>query len=377
MRNPLVVGALCLAQLPATAAEWSVAPQFDWDADHQSNRTLSEGAPESQSMGASLDLAIERRSERSRFSLVPHARLRRFTDDVQPDANDYTLDANLRHEFERARIDVGATFADESTLTTELAETGAIRPDATRRSHGAQFGWRFDHDSARRLDVSASFQDVDYAGAYTGILFDYRYASASLGETFVLSPRSSIGVTGYATALDSPDRGSESREKGAAVDYSFAWSEHTSMSLSLGASRRDVDGEERTGTNGAFSLTHRGETGEWSIGLSRSLVPFGTGVLTQRDSADLVLVEDFAPRLRGILRASYSRNSDAGAGFLFDQRTYRTAETELSWQLTQTWRVSGVAGYGDAIELGAPRGVDGWRLALRSTWAPNRRVLGH
>jgi hypothetical protein len=375
-KNLLLAGVICV-QLPAAAAEWSVAPRFAWDADHQSNRTLRDGEPSSQSVGASLDLAIERASERSQFSLVPHARARRFSDDLQGDTNDYTVTANLRQEYERALLDVGATFADESTLTTELSETGAISADARRRTQGAQVGWRFEHASSRRFEASANFQDVDYSGAYTGILFDYRYASLSLGESFTISPRSAFGITGFATALDSPERGSESREKGAALQYDFAWTEHTSMTLSLGASRRDVDGDEHTGTNGALSLNHLGETGEWTLGVSRSLVPFGTGVLTQRDSVDLMVLEDFGPRLRGALRASYARNSDAGAGFIFDGRTYRTAEAELSWQLTETWAVSGVGGYGDAIELGAPQRVDGWRVALRSTWAPSRRVFGH
>jgi len=141
--------------------------------------------------------------------------------------------------------------------------------------------------------------------------------------------------------------------------------------------RRDVDGQESNGTTGNFSLSQRGETREWSFNLAHSLVPFGTGVLTERDTVELALTQEFDSRLRGIAHLGIARNSDDGYGTTIDSRTYRYADTELRWQIKETWYAGIVAGYASATDLGAPDGVGGWSLALRSSWAPSRRVFGH
>jgi hypothetical protein len=373
----LFAGALGLACGSAFPAEWAIAPQVFGDADTQSNRTLRAGTPASQSYAAGFDLAVERRNENSELKLLNHYYLRRFTDDVAPDLDDERLTASWRLGMERSGLNFGAEYADESTLTTELAESGVVHADASRITHGASAGWNFTHSDARQFNASASYQDVDYTGGYVGELYGYQYAALSAGETFMLSSRTSLSVSSFGSRLDSPERGSESRELGVALGFSFAWTERLNVAAQLGVSRRDLDGDASQGGTGNLSITHRGETREFSLSYAQQLQPFATGVLTERETAELAFMQEFHSRLSSISRLGFARNEDAGFGTTFDSRNYRYANTELRWQLEENWFTSLVAGYATATDLGAPESVGGWSLIVRSLWTPNRHVIGH
>ncbi len=374
-RTLMLAGTLGLIPGAAHCDEWSVTPVLFVNADYQSNRILREGTPESQSLGASLDLGLVRRSETSELAIAPHYYMRRIDPKVESDINDLRVPATLRVNFERADLTMQATYADESTLTTELAQTGEVYADASRILGAASASWRLSHSDSRELNLDASYQDVNYTGRCVGTLTDYRYASLSAGERFIYSPRTSWSLTAFGSQLRSPEIASESSEAGVSLGYDFAWSERTSLSAGLGFSQRDFDGDHSTGRVGYFSFLHRRERREWRLNLDHSLVPFGTGVLTERDTAELSLTQDFDARLRGIARLSLARNEDVAGATHVDVRTYRYADLELRWQVKETWSVGFISGYSDAQEPDAPQRVGGWTVALRTTWAPNGRVL--
>ena len=369
--------AAILAPAAASSAEWAAAPVLWFNADHQTNRTLRPGMPDSQSLGASIDLTLSRRSERSEFSLEPYYYLRRLTPQVEADLNDLRIPARLTFGFERAQLSMGAQYADESTLTTELDTTGAIYPDAARILRAADVSWRFAHSGSKEFNAGANYSDVDYTGGYEGQLYDYRYGTFSAGETLSFSPRLSLSFTGFGSQLRSEQRHSDSSEAGVEVGMQFAWDEATRVSASLGVSRREFDGERSDGRTGSFLFAHDGETRQWRLSLDQSLVPYGTGVLTERDTGELTLVQHFDSRWLTIGRLGISRNEDVMTFSGIDARTYRFADLELRWDVRETWNASIVCGYSDAQDPFVTDRIGGWTLALRTRWAPSRRVLGH
>ncbi len=370
-------GGFGLCCLPSFAAEWAVAPLFTFDADHQSNRTCRASGQSSESLSAGVERGVVRRTETSEFSLLPHYYAQRFSGDSIPDIDDQRLMAALRLDLERGQLYFDAEYADESTLTTELAETGLIRADASRTTRGTSAAWTFAHSDSREFSASASFQDVSYSGGFATQLNGYRYAAVSANERFMFSPRWALTLGTFVSNFDSPTRGSRSGERGISLGFTFAWTERLNMAGTLGGSRRDIDGMQSNGTTGDFSLQYRGETRTVDFTAAHSLVPFGTGVLTERNTAELSLRQDFNSRLSATARVGFSRNEDAGFGITFDSRTYRFADSELRWQINETWSTAIAGGYADATVLGAPETFGGWSVALRSYWSPARRVFGH
>src|SRR6202008_1326542 len=117
----------------------------------------------------------------------------------------------------------------------------------------------------------------------------------------------------------------------------------------------EFDGAHSTGRLGYFSFLHRRERLVWRLNLDHSLVRYGTGVLTERDTAELSVTQDFNARLRGIAPLSVARNEDVAGATQVDGRTYRYADVELRWQVKETWAVGFVSGYADAQEPDAPQ----------------------
>lgn len=373
----LLIAAVLSVPAAVSSAEWTAAPAFFLNADHQSNRTLRPGAPDSQALGASVDMVIARRSETSELLFAPHYYARRVNHDVEADFDDLRLPLRWRRDFERSSLSVGAQFADESTLSTELAATGIVLADAARVTRGADMSWGFAHADDRQLDVAAGVSDVRYTGGFDARLVDYRYSSLSVTENFAHSPRLGWSIGGFGSRLASEGGDNQSRESGVSLGLQFQWSENTRVAASFGLSQREFDGSRQDGRTGSIELSHRGETRHWNFSFDHSLVPYGTGVLVERDTAQFSVLQNFAARVQGLVRAGLSRNEDVLTSRGVDARTYRHAEAELRWQFKETWNVGLVTGYADAQDPGNVQPVDGWMTALRTTWSPPRRVLGH
>lgn len=377
----VAIGIVVACAGTARGGEWSVTPEFSWLADHNSNRALREDTPASSSLGASIDFTLARRSENSSFEVRPHYRLQRFEDHLYPNVDDKQLAALARWTFESSALDLDAQAAEESTLTTELAETGLVRADSNRRTYATGLGWRYDSSENRQFSLSVSYQDVDYTGAYEDILTGYRYASANVGESFTLSPRVALSVNAFGSQLRNGVRDSTSNEHGVSLGMQYAWTERTTMSASFGVSREVTGGDEKSGTTRDFSLEHKSELLVWSLSYSHRLQPYGTGVLAEHDSAQLQMVRALSPRFSALLRGGYSRNDDDGFGFTFDSRSYRFGESEIRWQVRETLGVSLSTGYSnakqDATFFSRAEDASGWSVAFRTRWAPRAYVIGH
>jgi hypothetical protein len=378
-RKCLVAGGLCVAWvMPACAEEWSLEPSLEWSGDHRSNRLLREGTPSGESVAASFDMNIARRTETSEFLVRPHLRVQRFSDDVAPNVDEQRLSVASRWNFERSQLRISAEAAEESTLTTELAETGLISADAARRTVGGELEWSITHAPSRQFLVNLSHSDVGYTGAYDGRLFGYQYSALSAGESLRFAERFALSFTGSATLLRSPDRDSESREHAVQVGIDFDWTERTALSASFGASRRNIDGEQSSGTTGYLTLTHEDGARDWRFSVAHSLVPYGTGVLTEHDDATFSFTQRYSSRVQARLNLGVARNRDTVSTFDLDNRTYRHGDLELGWMLRETWRVAVVAGVASASEPQAFEGnISGWSFELRGAWTPNPHVFGH
>src|SRR6202022_642267 len=91
-----------------------------------------------------------------------------------------------------------------------------------------------------------------------------------------------LPVSAFGDALTSARQGNSSHEEGGQVEFIDQFAEATSFDISVGESRRSLSGQSGSGTNGSVTLTHLLERGSASLSYVRSLVPYGTGVLVER-----------------------------------------------------------------------------------------------
>src|SRR3977135_1556925 len=94
-----------------------------------------------------------------------------------------------------------ASFSDQSTLTSELLETGIVSIDTHRQQTQAGGTWSWSQTERRQLITQLSYIDVSYYGQGRASLPGFRYPSGSVGERFGLSEKGSLTVSAFGSAL--------------------------------------------------------------------------------------------------------------------------------------------------------------------------------
>jgi hypothetical protein len=377
--NRLAIAGLLTACATGTAlaGEWSLGTSLHWSADHDTNRMLNSAALESGSMVADIDLQLMRRGERGDFRLTPRLRLQRFTRDVADDVNDVGVSLGAGYQMERARYDFGAEYSDESTLNGEVLDTGVIAPDARRRLASANLvnAWQQTENSS--LSTTLATTDVSYTGSGSLHLYDYRYHSLALRQSFAMNERFAWFVGALGNLLESPERGSDSREVGSSLGVNVAMSARTTLSLSVGRSWRSFMGVQTRGDTREFSLVHREELRDWTFGYSLSLVPYAAGVLGEREQLSFRLRQPLTEHVDVALDCLRVRNNEALPGLTTDRRDYRRAEASVGWRLSPSVTVRSALRYTQASLVDSWGDTDGWNVGLSASWDPQPRVFGH
>jgi hypothetical protein len=387
-----------LGAASAHAAQWSVQPTFSWSVDEDSNRVYVpiDQAQSSEAATLATSWVFRRTVESSDLSISANADVHRYTDSAEyANAQEGTLTAAFTHTGARTQFSWNVSAADVTTLTSELYETGIVQGNLHRVSlqTGASFSWS--RTELHEFFIQAGFDDTRYHGAlnqflagsnYTlsELLPGFRDESASLGERFFLSSHSSLTVSlfgdrVYITSSPPPGSGSppigSSYEAGAQVQYTGLLTERLHLDVSVGESRRSVDGTPSTyGTNASLSLTRDLTAGHLALVYSRSLLPYGIGSLVQVQQSRLSLDHALGTYLTADC-SLFDVDNKATAGQVL-RRRFEGAGAGLNWQTSESWTLRSEVSAGWTDPAGAPANlsIHEWRGALTMSWHPRQSI---
>ncbi len=370
---PVLVGGCALgAKVPgAQAAEWSVAPTFSTSVDYDDNRRL-ESAPRGSEAGVlAIDLKFKRSLEDLQLTFEPSYTLRRYTDRTLGNGDDRSVAANLIQTGERETLNLTLSYLDQSTLYSELFETGLTTADTHRRTAQAGASWIWSQTERRSLVVQAGFMDVSYYGRFAALFPGFRYPSGSVGEQFSFTERGTFTLSAFGSRLQSDTPANSSHEAGLQAEVIYQWSETTKIDASLGKSRRQLSGQSSSGTDALLSLERSFYLGKLSVSYKRSLVPYGFGYLVEQQQFQANCTVPLTEYLDLSLSAFRLQNSESTILQLLDRRNYNTLSAGLSWRPEETWTF-GFLLQGARTETIAlnPQPVRQWRASLSATWAP-------
>jgi hypothetical protein len=356
---------------PVRAAEWSITPSYSSSVDYDSNRRL---VAEGKGSGASVlavDLKFKRALEDVEFSLEPRYAWRRFTDASLGNGDDRTVNAGINWVGERSTLNLTASYWDQSTLVTELLETGLVSGDTHRRQGQAGANWSWNQTERRALIAQLSYSDVNYYGQNASLLPGYRYPSGSLGERFFFSERGSVTLGAFGSMLESDTPGNSSHEVGIQAEVIYVFSEKTRLDTSIGESSRVLSGGSSHGTNASVSLNHSLFLGSICLGYTRSLVPYGIGFLVERQQLTATFVRPLTPFLESNLSFVRVQNNETAVLLRLDRRNYNSLSAGLSWHPAETWTVGArIEGVRTQLVSLAGQTVTGWRSSMTVTWSP-------
>jgi hypothetical protein len=375
-RSTIVCCALGCVSLNASAAEWSAQPVVAFGVDADSNRRLkAEGASSRAGrLTGSLDLA--RATERHELSLRPRFAARRYDGAEEVlDSNDYGADLRFERKGEYSRFTSGANFSEDSTLLTELADTGFVEGRARRRSRSAYADLSRSIGVRSRLQVGASVIDVDFDRAAGTGLTPYRYPALNAGYALDVSEQSELRVVSSAGRLDIPSNGARTDNLGLRLSWRGSLSERFGVEFAGGVERTETAFAQDQGAVFELKGKWNGERSDFGLDLSRGVEPSAHGTMVRSDSASGSWRWQASPRATFSMVARHARREDLLFGLFRRQREYSALDLAFSWRLDETWLMELRGGARrqefDLIESQA----EGAHAGLSISWSPRHYAM--
>ncbi len=377
MTYPTAIGCGCLLGVGGVphllAAEWSMQPVFGWKLNYDSNRGLTSPGQGSEEADLSADVRLQRSLENLQMMLEPQFDIRRYSNSVWGPGDDRSLATSLTWFSERTQLKLSGSIANQTTLTTEPLETGIVSTDSRRRTRQASGELDFSQTEQHLFFTQVSYLATSYEGPplLQAQLPGYRYAAGSAGERFLFSRQLTLSVSSFGDVLRSDVRGGSSHEVGGQVELNYAQSEYTVFDVAVGESKRILAGVRSNGTNVSASVTRNLSLGSVALSYTRSLVPYGTGVLVERQQLTASATRPLTPYLTADASVLRIQNNQTTVRLGLDRPYYDSATAGLNWQLGETWVLRSELGASLTQQPIHPEGtVHEWRAALSMTWKP-------
>jgi hypothetical protein len=370
---PAAVGSCALgaASSPLRAAEWSLTPVYSSSVDWDSDRSLVVGGKGSGATVLAVDLKFKRALEDLEVTFEPRYAFRRFTDATLGNGDDRSVNGTIKWVGERSALNFLASYLDQSTLITELLETGLVSGDTHRRLGQVNASWNWNQTELRSLTAQLSYSDVSYYGQDASVLTGYRYPSASVGERFNFSERASLTLGTFGSRLESVTPGNSSHEVGIQAEITCSFSEKTNLDASIGESRRVLSGGSSHGTDASVYLNHSLFLGNVYLAYTRSLVPYGIGFLVDQQQFTATLSRPLTPVLDSSLSFFRVQNNETAVLLRLDRRNYNSLSASVSWHPVETWNLSArIEGLRTQLAAVSGTTIDAWRGSITLTWAP-------
>jgi hypothetical protein len=360
----------------ATAAEWSGQPQLTVGIDTDSNRRLDVASEQSQALRVSTSAELAYATSQSSIRLTPRASLLRFDgSDRQLDSNDYGLGGRWETRGEQWQFQLAAGAARDSTLTTELTDTGIIDGRTRRRALDGSLLASYQLTRRSTLQLQGGYTDVDFARAEGTGLVPYGYGSIAAGYRWQATEATNIVLQAFGGRLDTPITTATTNNVGGRVILVSRLSERFSLEGSAGVSRTESGATSDQGAVFALSGNWSNELSEIALSLTRSVEPSARGRLVDSDNASLNIRRRLSERLTLGVSASFVRREDLLFGFFPEQREYANYSVVATLRLNPSMTIEAVAGRADQSFDLQQLEARGSRFGANFVWTPRRLTL--
>lgn len=355
----------------ALAAEWAIEPAVALRTEYNDNLRLTLAPHDSVTLSAlSPQVLLRKTTETSEISLRGIVNLNRYWDDSSLNSTDYIYNLNASLLNERSQLSLNAGYVRDSTLASELTETGVLTARTQRSSIRVNPQWSWSVSPLSAVGLSYSFADVSYAARQSAGLTDYRNQDVSIWGSHKLGERDELKLGAYYAQYETRPAAYQSDTYGITLGYARDFSENTKVSTQLGVRRTKATRQALTqvlvptfipglfqivlvpqqidSQNGG-ALLNIGIDTKWSARttlrgrISRELNPSGSGSLVESDRISAGVSHGFTERTNLNVNASAYRTRFSDAALSASNSRYHSLEARLDSRLDEHWSVS--AGY--------------------------------
>lgn len=358
---PAALLAMLGASGSASAAEWWLEPVVHSQTFYDDNLRLQRETEQSVwSVLVEPRLAGGRRIQRAGIAFDAGAQFRRYPGDSELDSNDQDLHLNSHYLTERSRFGLDLDLVRDTTLTSELEETGFVQVRRRRTSRTLSPSWTYALGPRDTLQLSYRFNSVSYDAPLTEFV-DYDYQT--LAGTWIrsLDAKNRVHVTGTYSRYEASEIDATNDTVGIQAGLERRFSERTTATVLAGWRRTDAEFLQRqfveilpgigfftqtpadaqsTGALFSAELEHKYPRAVFTANLSRSIDPGAAGSLYQRDQLRLnVRYRIDQRRVAGLGVHALRAESVEGASALRPDRTAYRFNPWYSWQVSRELRL--------------------------------------
>jgi hypothetical protein len=272
------------------AVDWSETLDASANVAYDTNPALVPGSSiVDRAAQLSVDGNTQMTTEVSQLTVTPRFAIIRYEEERNLDTTTGSLALALQKIGERGQWNVSGLAQTDSTVTSELGQTGITNVNFRHDAYNASVGYQYFSTERLSWQLQGFGQITRYnSDAQQYGLTSYNYGGIQLGPTWGFSERLQGSLTIEADQV-SPHVGTTERDYSVSVQLKRSLSEQYSWHSSAGATRVEFRGSPGVPTSGVFEVgvTWQGQRAQGDLSAKRAVLPIGFGLLAREDVATL------------------------------------------------------------------------------------------
>lgn len=356
---------LLLISSSSHGAEWLIDPTLRLRAGYNDNYRLNTSNEISTAEAVfSPGVRFSVNTPRSGASGEAKFDFRRVEEDSNLDDDNYRFFLDSYYNLERSRVGLDASLIKDTTLDSQLEETGLVFQRKRRQRLNISPNWTYRFNPRTSLSASYRYSDVQYKNPGDSGLTDFTLNTARTSLSRILSERANASITLSRTRSEN-DNDVTTTNTSFQGGGSYSFSETFSASAFLGVRKTEAEFSSTTlipifsgdtvigfiplnedatnsdwGTTYSVSVTKSYERGEATALVSQDIRDDANGlpfeVTRLRSSASYRLSNTLSTALNFTVSHTESRDT---AGFSLD-RDYYQVTPEIAWKFKEFWSLT-------------------------------------
>jgi len=356
------------------AAEWSALPSVAVRTEYDDNIRLTT-APHPTVWGIIVSPLVNFSADTETLKVTGGlgVNVNRYFGEEGLDTVDYLLTLRSRYEGERDLLALNVDAIRDSTLVSELLETGVVEERRQRNRLSVNPSWTRALSEVITLTANYAYSSVNYADTAGTNLIDYTDQNASIGATWKLSEYDLANVTGYYDRYETRPAQLKADTYGIQAAYERDFSETLHAALSLGVRQTHStltsqglvcegtlvfgfcfgsvaaitlsETERSTGYTALASVEQRWQTDRLVGSVSRQLNPTGIGALAETDRLLVRWTRQWSETVTSSLEGSVYRTRYVGNAVATSNSNFYRIQPTLSWRVSEGWTLTGGYSY--------------------------------
>lgn len=235
--------------LALSASPIAYAIDFSWQPEvhivsRATDNVLSSARNQEAALGFDNKATVVLKAEATdwRSTITPSLNIRRFAIGDKLDAEEYGVQSQQQWDAtDQLQVTLGAGYARDSTLTTELIDAGRQTTVANRDTVTVAPGLVFRLDETNSLSTNFLYSEVNFSGTTDQSLVGYTFKQLSVGGTHILNDQIRLNLTGFVSEFETPSLGGKTRTYGGQTGVTYQFSSNLEFDVAIGYVTSDIE----------------------------------------------------------------------------------------------------------------------------------------